>query len=1128
VSEMSPADLASADSAARATALAVTRSFIVQAPAGSGKTTVLTQRYLKLLAEVAEPEQVLAITFTRKAAGEMRERVRQALDGNVPARSPADELTLALAARVRAHAARLGWGIDESAARLRIQTIDSFNTFLAHSLPLTSKRGFASGVTEEPDDLYRRAARESMREAEKDPGMREHLERVLRRLDDNWQRAEELIAGMFGRRAEWLPNLPQLSGEDLARRIEQSLEIVVTADLESAAAALGTDFLAQAMSFARFIAPGVDLAKLPDLAAWLGETPALQPVIAELPRWRAIAALALKKDGDPRGQITKREGLVADGPEVKKRRGDWLDTLAALDETRILALRDIRALPDPRIPAGERRALESLARLLHDAAGRLKLTFNDFGECDFVEIAAAAREALRVDASPTPLAERLDARIAHILVDEFQDTSRDQYDLLLTLTQDWSPGDGRTLFLVGDPMQSIYGFRNAEVGRFSAVREGGLGAIALEPLELRRNFRSAPPLVHWCNGTFARIFPRAYDMRTSAVPHLPSVAARDGLPGESWLRRVSGENCVENEAADVVARIAELRRERPDDSIAVLAGVRPHLRAVRAALRQHDIPFIGVKLAPLADVPVVRDLEALARAIDSPLDRIAWLAVLRAPFVGLSLPDLTAVAASAGDSCILDGLRRGVPGVSPDGQLRLVRALGILLPAWMDRELEPRAHLVERAWLALGGESACSIADLAHARRFLAKFDGEEKLRQRGREPDLSKLLSKLYAEDPALPGAVALMTIHGAKGLEFDHVFVVGVGRKPRGDESRLLNWLEMPRPHGRDLLLMAPIRNRVGRRSEDEEEAEETDAINQYVRRLLKLRTGSERARLAYVALTRAKRSLHLYVHPNVTEKDGVVTYGKARGSLLDSLWPAIGADIAGLTDVASVVQASGSYEVAQTPSQRRRRLPAAMPDPVTPADVVSRGEILQAGIDEEDVTFDWARQSARRVGTVVHEELERLSRAGEHLRTPGLERLESRLRTLGLDAAGARAGAQLAKSALSATLAHERGRWLFDRRHRDAHSELALSGLRDGQVVNAVIDRIFVDEAGTRWVVDFKTSPHEGGDLDAFLALQARRYAPQLARYADLARELGPEPVRAGLYFPLLGAWREVAVA
>ena len=187
--------------------------------------------------------------------------------------------------------------------------------------------------------------------------------------------------------------------------------------------------------------------------------------------------------------------------------------------------------------------------------------------------------------------------------------------LLLTLTQDWTPGDGRTLFLVGDPMQSIYGFRNAEVGRFSTVRDGGLGAIELEPLELRRNFRSAKAIVHWCNDAFARVFPAADDVRIGAVRHLASVAARDDLAGESYVRRVVGNACSAAEATDVAARIAALRRERPEDSVAVLAGTRLHLRDVRRALQEQGVPFVGVKLEPLADVPVVRDLEALSRAL---------------------------------------------------------------------------------------------------------------------------------------------------------------------------------------------------------------------------------------------------------------------------------------------------------------------------------------------------------------------------------------------------------------------------------------------------------------------------------------------------------------------------------
>ena len=189
-----------------------------------------------------------------------------------------------------------------------------------------------------------------------------------------------------------------------------------------------------------------------------------------------------------------------------------------------------------------------------------------------------------------------------------------------------------------------------------------------------------------------------------------------------------------------------------------------------------------MKLEPLADVTVVRDLEALARALESPLDRVAWLAVLRAPFVGLALADLTTISETAGDASIVSALLGDIPGLSIDGVERLLRAKPLLLAGWREREREARAHLVERTWLALGGASACANArELAHARRFLAALDEEDRKRMRGRQLDLDRLMDRLYAEDPAQPDAVSLMTIHGAKGLEFDHVFVVGVGLRGR-----------------------------------------------------------------------------------------------------------------------------------------------------------------------------------------------------------------------------------------------------------------------------------------------------------------------------------------------------------
>src|SRR5690349_4707447 len=189
---MSMTDARDSDERARRTALDVSRSFIVQAPAGSGKTTVLTQRYLGLLAIVDEPEQVLAITFTRKAAGEMRERVQKALAGDIDVRSPADALTLELATRARAQAQKRGWGLDESAARLRIQTIDAFNGYLANAMPITSHSGFGRAIADEPDDLYLAAARETLRIAEDDPEFRAAFERILRRIDDQWSHLERL------------------------------------------------------------------------------------------------------------------------------------------------------------------------------------------------------------------------------------------------------------------------------------------------------------------------------------------------------------------------------------------------------------------------------------------------------------------------------------------------------------------------------------------------------------------------------------------------------------------------------------------------------------------------------------------------------------------------------------------------------------------------------------------------------------------------------------------------------------------------------------------------------------------------------------------------------------------------
>jgi hypothetical protein len=172
---------------------------------------------------------------------------------------------------------------------------------------------------------------------------------------------------------------------------------------------------------------------------------------------------------------------------------------------------------------------------------------------------------------------------------------------------------------------------------------------------------------------------------------------------------------------------------------------------------------------------------------------------------------------------------------------------------------------------------------------------------------------------------------------------------------------------------------------------------------------------------------------------------------------------------------------------------------------------------------------QETARHIGTVVHAALQSFAQAPA---LPGARRIDERrdfyreqLRRQGVPAQDLPEATARVLEALTRAVGDERGRWILSRDHREASSELALTGLAGGRLTNIVIDRCFVDGEGTRWVIDFKTSVHEGGGLEEFIDSEVQRYRGQLATYAALARGLGPQPVRAGLYFPLLGVFREI---
>ena len=287
----------------------------------------------------------------------------------------------------------------------------------------------------------------------------------------------------------------------------------------------------------------------------------------------------------------------------------------------------------------------------------------------------AACAALGAADQPGDVALMLDYRIRHLLVDEMQDTSLGQYRLLEQLTAGWEAGDGRTLFCVGDPMQSIYRFRDAEVGRFVQAQRIGVGGVDLEPMTLRRNFRSGENLVHWFNTVFSQLMPREDDIDAGAIAYSESVPAATGdFMGECTVHPII--DATQDEEADAALQVvSECIRQFPADSKAILVRSRTHLTLLLAKLRQADIPYQAIEIDRLTDLPEIIDVLALTRALCHEADRLAWLSLLRGPWVGLNWQDIHALVKSDSMRTVpeLAAEEARIAALSDDGRDRLHR-----------------------------------------------------------------------------------------------------------------------------------------------------------------------------------------------------------------------------------------------------------------------------------------------------------------------------------------------------------------------------------------------------------------------------------------------------------------------
>ena len=1109
------------DQAQRNKALDTHCSILVRAPAGSGKTTLLAERFLRLLAEVEEPGQIVAITFTKAAAAEMRNRILDELRKEDPG---------PIARRALEHSHALGWNLLDLPAQLRIQTIDSFCRDLALQQPLLSGLGGSLEINEQPIELYRRAARRTLQQIDRgDPALREAIEVLLLWRDNSWPDLETQLVAMLEKRDQWMH-----------------------------------DFL---------------LDRNPDWGAL---------------RKRLERPIARANPTDPAlARYTEDEWYI----------------------------------------------VRACFTLLRHAAAELRVVFAEAAAADFTEVAQIALKVLRGDDGlPTDAALAVADGICHLLVDEFQDTSRRQHQLLTHLIAAWPEREGRTCFVVGDPMQSIYFFRDADAELFPYVEQLGLEVpgdlpLRFDPVLLNANFRSAPALVESNNETFAKVFagddgsgvrfmkaePARDDAEADTRPGprvvAASVATRrlhiefipDSARGAGTERKE--QIAAEREAAQQkqIDEIIDLIRshqpgidaaraknekksvneKKEEYRIAVLARARKSLEPIASALRDANIPFRAVELERLQDCPEIIDALALARALFNPHDRVAWLGVLRAPWCGLSLADLHMLA-SADDSRLI---ARAVPELlaermqllSSEGRLAAERLLLAMESSERLRSTHPVAApgtWLEQAWLRLGGAQCVDRTGRANLDLFWRTLDklprGEPDLLG----PALDEALKDLRAlPDPSSDGncGVQLMTIHGAKGLEFKVVIVPDLQAPPGRAKPGMLSWLERGIPpefaatepgESREVteFVIAPFSSK----------GSDPGKAKKWVDRQRTEREKQESRRLLYVACTRARDELHLFARPEYkTEKDGSRSLVEPRESLLRTAWPAFSAEIETrfgewvattrkpVTERAEVesgevefIAAAGESNLVEMPAPANsapkkatqlRRLPVGFRvneselSPAAPEALPGAGRLYER---HEGGLL------SRAFGKAVHALLQQLAhlletQASEEACRRMLQlkpRIAAEIRAAGVEASQA---GHLAEQAIEAALkaaADPIGKWILAP-HAEAQNEIRWTGVIAGSLRTVQVDRIF--RAGpapqitgaaageedaqedTWWIVDYKTAHEEDLDRAAALPELRRIFAPQIEAYAKILRNLrgANAAVRGGLYYPrmaLLDWW------
>ncbi|MDP3858868.1 MAG: UvrD-helicase domain-containing protein [Stagnimonas sp.] len=1093
-------------------ALDPTRSAAVLASAGTGKTWTLTGRIVRLLLAGAAPGGILALTFTRKAAAEMRERVVARLQQL----AYADEagLSAALAeleapddAPSRERARALFEDYVHAELPLRASTLHAFCQELLSRFPLEAGVPAGFSLAEREDEWLGQAVEQLLAQLHRNPDSAEALAlQVLAEEGVGEWELRDSLRGLLQRRAEiWAATEHSESPLEslcaaLAARLPWSED-------EDVYGAIDADSC------------GFRISMLHGLLHELGDTQYLKAArladVHELHGAERLAALLTalyKKDGSAPYSFKPQKKLYTEEQAA-----------TALEHHAVLLDAIAQALQAQRRHSTYRRtraaltlglaAIEALGEILR-RANALLFPELEWQTCRLLSSAEQA-EWVRY---------KLDARVEHLLLDEFQDTSPLQWRLLKPMLDEFAsdPARGRSAFVVGDAKQSIYGFRRAEPQLLELAAQTLETRLAAVRLPLNASQRSAPAIIDFVNALFAadtgtRIGFDRHETRRDALhgavevaplfsaAELESLADAGGLrnplltpreTGEDRRAAQEGEWLAERIQTLVAARTPVTERDgrsRPlrYDDVMVLSRQRRHLGAIERALGAAGVPYLSATRGTLLDTALAQDLLALLTVLDAPHQDLALAQALRSPLFSVDDADLLALAQRLGPE-----RRSWFASLADCGERPALARANQLLNRWrgLARRLPPHdlldriadeGDLVRRCRAARPADSAVA-ANLAALLQLALDSD-------HGRYPTLAGFLRHCAglrgdaAPDEAPPAGgearVRVMTVHAAKGLEAPAVFLVNAAPGARAARA---GWrIEWPVGAAAPGLVVL-----TGSR-------DDRDPLSQSLVDAEQAREQREDLNLLYVAVTRARQYLF------------VSGFAPARGEVADSWHARCAVAVQQLASAANEAPDDGlprsvHYASGALPSVQEGA-PAAVPPPLDlrllrPLQAAPAAPATGLALDAGAVLR----------GQLVHALLQALGdgvgadRAGLAARVA---------RQLGLSPPAPLYAAALAEA--EAVLAAPELRRFFAPGLR-AWNEVALPlALAEGLQLN-VLDRL-VDDGERLWVLDYKT--HRAGDAAAVLAGAAE----QLRRYVAAVQRLWPDrPVSAGVIWTPTARW------